>query len=201
MSDQQHARTFTADAASRRAGSRPWTAAILALALLSASVYFLGLTVFAIVAVLTIVIAVPLVLRHARAQDKGEVDLTAGSVISRRGTDVLATVDRHSPSYDVAVFSDAYGRTTQVLITDGSQHIRLVSGSWPVSTLRSLAAAASPHVDRPRTATWQELKAAHPEALAFWERHTGLVIAGVLVGIPALVIIGGVLAILLFDVG
>ncbi len=198
MSERQHSRTFAADAAARRVGSRPWAAAVGAVALLAASVYFIGPTVVVIVAAIAIIIAVPLVLRHGRAEDKGEVDVTGDSVISRRGETVLAKVDRRSPTYDVVIFSDTYGRTTQLLVTDGTQHIRLVSGSWPVTTLRELAAASS---DRPRTATWQELKAAHPEALAFWERHTGAVIGGILVGLPLLALAIGVLAILLFDLG
>lgn len=198
MSDRQDSRTISASAADRRAGSRSWSTAIGAAVLLLVPAYFIGVTIVAVIAVITVVIAVPLAIRHARSEDQGEVEVTADSVISRRGSTVLATVDRRASSYDVVVFSDQYGRTTQLLVTDGAQHIRLVSGSWSVRTLRELAAAAS---ERPRTATWNELKAAHPEALAFWERHMIAIIAGVLVGIPVLAIVVGVLAVLLFDLG
>lgn len=190
--------TFSASAAARRAGSLPWTAAIVPVVGLAVAIYLTGAAFVGVVAVATVVIAVPLAIRHARAQDRGEVEVTTDSVISRRGSTVLATVDRRAPLYDVVMFTDQHGGTPQLLVTDGAQHFRLVAGSWSTATLHGIAVTAT---DRPRTATWNELKVAHPEVLPFWQTHMVAIVVSVLVGIPVVAIVGGVLAVLLFDVG
>lgn len=195
MTDQSP-RAFSA---SKTVESRPWAAIAVAIPAIVVAAYFLGLVITGIVALVTAAVAVPLAIRNKRSEQAGHVDVTADSVVHRRGDQVLARLDRRSPAFSTVLFSDSHGLTTQLLITDGSQHVRLVSGSWHVATLQDLAAAAA--VGAPTTATWKEVKAQHSDALAWWERHTTALIAGVIVGLPVLAIVVAVLAVVLFDLG
>ncbi|MBD8605304.1 hypothetical protein IFT73_00435 [Aeromicrobium sp. CFBP 8757] len=189
-------RTFSAGSG---AGPRPWGVLLVAIPALVVAVYFLGIVLAAVVALVTAVIVVPLALRHRRLESTGEVDVTADTVTYRRGGSEQRRLDRRSSAYEVVSFSDRYGMNPQLLLTDGSQHVRLVRGQWTASTLTELAAAAAD--GSPRVATWQEVKAEHGAALAWWERHTTALIVGTVIGLPVLAIVGAVLAVLLFDVG
>ena len=173
---------------------------VIAAAAVVVGVYFLGPEVAGVVAVLTLVVAVPLALRHRRAESSSQVDVTADAIEYRRGGEVRSTLDRRSASFEVVTFTDRLGLVPQLLLTDGTQHVRLVTGQWQASTLEDLAGHVTPGPS-PTRATWQEVKAAHGPALAFWERHTTAIIAGTVAGIPVLVLVGTVLAVLVLDAG
>ena len=192
-------RTFSA---SSGAGPRPWRVLLVAVPGLVVAVYFLEPLVVGAVAAVTAAITVPLAIRHRRAESTSEVDVSDELVVYRRRGRVLAKIDRRSPAFEVVAFTDTHGLAHQLLLTDGVQHARLVAGQWREETLHDLASAASAaSAGAPRVASWGEVKAEHPAALAWWERHATAIIVGAVVGIPALVIVGGVLAVLLFDLG
>ncbi|KAA1373004.1 hypothetical protein [Aeromicrobium fastidiosum] len=191
-----HLRTF---AARSGAGPRPWRLLLIAIPALVVAIYLLGYLIVGIVAVITTVIAVPLAIRHRRIESTSEVDVGPDVVVHRRGGVELTRVRRRAPGYEVVVFADQYGITPQMLVTDGTHHIRLVRGQWRGETLDELGRAAATGV--PRVSTWKQVKQSHAPALTFWERHQTPIIVGTVIGIPLLVIVGGVLAVLLFDVG
>lgn len=196
MPDRSDIRTFTAETG---AGQRPWQALFFAVPAVVVGFYFLEPVVAGVVAVVTAVVVVPLALRYRRLEATSEVDVSVDAVVHRRGGAEVARLDRRSPRFEVMTFTDSQGMIPQLLMTDGTQYVRLVRGQWRQPVLDQLAEHAAGGT--PRVATWKDIKADHRPALAFYERHTAAIIAGTLVGIPVLVIVGGILAVLLFDVG
>lgn len=196
MPDSTDIRTFSA---SSGAGRRPWKVLWIALPALVVAVFLLGPVLVGIIAAITTVITVPLAMRHRRLESTSEVDVSADAVVHRRGGVETARVDRLAQGFEVVAFTDKLGVTPQLLVTDGSRHIRLVRGQWRAETLDELAVAAAG--GPPSLSTWREVVRSHRSAVPVWERRQTAFIVGTVIGIPTLVLVGAVLAVLLFDVG
>lgn len=191
--------TFRASEADRKANRvKPAVALALGAPIFAAATYFLGWVTVLVVALITLAVVVPLALRYARTEDTSEVEVTDDSVIWRRGSRTMAVIDRTSRALEATVFTDSHAMTTQLLLTDGTTHIRLVSGSWSPETLSELAAAVDPEFT---VSTWSEVIARHRSVFPLWERRPGLIVVGSITAVLALVFVGILIAMLVFDLG
>lgn len=197
-------RTFSASAKDRRkglSGRLARAAALLpVLALMAAyplrhvradhSVLLLG------VVAATVAITLPAGLWYTRREDTSRIDIADDNVTLTRAGKVT-TVDRNS-AFGTALFADNYDIVDFVVVTDGTHHFQLASGSWMPETLRDILSALGESTE---VVTRKEAVEAHPEAFSYWAKNSVKIIVAAVSFSIVLSLVGGVLAILLFGAG